>query len=156
MKKKSTPKKKVVKAWASRFNVKVKYPIDDTDCHIWVGGKESRGYGQFYLGGKSIGAHVAAYMLHIGEIAKGLTIDHLCKNKSCVNPRHLEAVSMRENVLRSNNTAAINARKTHCKNGHEFSLENTYRFKNTHNGGSYRTCKTCWKSRERKLTYTLP
>lgn len=149
-------KKIKVKAWAPRFNIKVKYPLNNIGCHEWIGGREPRGYGRFWLNGKTISAHVAAYILYCGQVPKGMTIDHLCKNKSCVRPDHLEAVSMRENVLRSDNLAALNARKTHCKNGHPFTKENTYIFKG--NCGHFRQCKKCWRQIHKRqyITYQLP
>ncbi|MGO3650436.1 HNH endonuclease signature motif containing protein [Agrococcus casei] len=82
-------------------------------------------------------AHRFAYADSRGAIPEGLEIDHLCRNRSCVNPKHLEAVSKRENLARGYAVPAINARKTHCKRGHEFTAENTYRW------GSSRICRAC-------------
>lgn len=106
-----------------RFFSKIR--IHENGCHLWVGVTDRAGYGQFKLNYRQEKAHRVAYFLHHGQIDKTLTIDHLCAYKSCVNPNHLRLVSIRENVLASNNAAAINAKKTHCKRGHEFTPENT-------------------------------
>lgn len=98
---------------------------ESSGCWEWAGNKLRLGYGHFKLNGKNRKAHRVSYELLKGPIPLGLTIDHLCRNTSCVNPDHLEPVTQRVNVLRSNNQAARNARKTHCKHGHEFTAENT-------------------------------
>jgi len=79
----------------------------------------------------------------VGPIPDGLTIDHLCRNRACVKPAHLEAVSQRVNTLRSPiAVAAINARKTHCKRGHAFDDLNT-RVSIGPNGQRRRDCRAC-------------
>jgi hypothetical protein len=104
--------------------------VEKTDlCWIWRGQRNHYGYGAFSFGGtrRKVGAHRFAYELLVGPIPEGLTIDHLCRNRACVNPDHLEPVSMYENLMRSPIAPqAVNARKTHCKHGHEFTPENTY------------------------------
>jgi hypothetical protein len=71
-------------------------------------------------------AHRLAYQLLVGPIPEGLVIDHLCRNPPCQNPAHMECVTHRENTLRGASPHAMNARKTHCKRGHEFTFQNTY------------------------------
>lgn len=71
-------------------------------------------------------AHRYAYELLVGPIPEGLHIDHLCRVRLCVNPAHLEAVTCHENNRRSTSPTAVNAKKTHCPRGHEYTEENTY------------------------------
>lgn len=87
-------------------------------------------------------AHLAAYTILVGPVPSHLELDHLCRNRRCMNPRHLEPVTPRVNTLRSNAPTAANARKTHCKHGHEFTPENTYDF-TTKYGTPGRACVTC-------------
>ena len=92
-------------------------------CWVWVGSVDPAGYGKVYIGERATMryAHRVSYELFVGEIPPGLTVDHLCRNRSCVNPEHLEVVTLRENVLRGEGAGAINARKTHCKCGEPLS-----------------------------------
>lgn len=91
-------------------------------------------------------AHRLLYMAHVGEIPKGLELDHLCRVRSCVNPKHLEAVTHKENMRRSIVGALTKARQdglTHCKNGHAFNAANTRRDRY-----GYRSCLPCRKAIE--------
>ena len=120
--------------------------VNKTDtCWLWKASKNGYGYGKFWHNGKHQGAHRVAYEFIIGEIPKGLHIDHLCRVRHCVNPSHLEPVTQRENNLRGEGLAAICANKTHCKNGHPFSGDNLY----IRLGGG-RDCKICKGIRIRK------
>lgn len=84
------------------------------------------GYGFFNVTKrKQVGAHRVSYELHIGPIPEGLEPDHLCRNRGCVCPWHLEAVTHRENCIRGMSPNAINARKTHCKRGHLYNAAST-------------------------------
>lgn len=102
----------------------------------------SKGYGQFQLDGRNLQAHIWSYEFLIGPVPDGLTLDHLCRVRACVNPWHLDPVPHRVNILRGIGPAAINARRTQCVNGHPFTSENTYL---TPNGR--RQCRTCIKRR---------
>lgn len=75
--------------------------VEKTDtCWNWTGGKNSNGYGQFYAMSLRFSAHRFAYEICVGPIPPGLTIDHLCRNHGCVNPAHIEPVTIKENVRR--------------------------------------------------------
>lgn len=114
------------------------------DCLEWQGSKYQNGYGK--IGRVGIMAHRIAYELIKGEIPTDMCLDHLCKNRLCVNPDHLEIVSLVENVMRGNSQHAKNARKTHCKHGHEFTTENTY----IHPTRGSRLCRECRKVNHKK------
>lgn len=83
-------------------------------------------------------------MVH-GPIGAGMVIDHLCRNRACVNPGHLEVVTVRVNTLRGHTIQATNANKTHCKRGHPFDEANTRWIKHTRKSGVFleRRCRTC-------------
>lgn len=114
-------------------------------CWTWRGAKNSKNYGQFFTRDtKTTGAHRVSYTLFKGDLTKGLTIDHLCRNTLCVNPEHLEEVTQAENNRRIGPRAPggiskLNLTKTHCLKGHEFNPENVY-IRKDRNG---RECKPC-------------
>lgn len=99
---------------------------------------QSNGYAR--LKGKY--AHRLSYEAFVSKIPKGLTIDHLCKNKICVNPDHMEPVTASENVKRSNAASAVNARKTHCMRGHPFEGHNLFMSQGK------RQCRICDNKRQ--------
>lgn len=112
-------------------------------CWIWQGPVHHTGYGGF---GRSRFAHRYSYETFIGPIPDGLQLDHLCRNRACVRPDHLEPVTMRDNLLRGQGPSALHSRKTHCPKGHAYDLLNT-RFE-----GSSRHCRECEKERGRART----
>jgi hypothetical protein len=115
-----------------------------TNCWEWDMYVAPNGYGKIRIGNRMIYAHRAAFELFVRPLEAGEYIDHLCRNRKCVNPKHMEAVPHRINTLRGIGPAAVNHRKTHCINGHEFTEENTYRL----NGK--RHCRTCHREYERE------
>lgn len=94
-------------------------PEPTSGCWIWVGCRGRGGYGLAALNGRSISAHRLAYGMLRGPIPTGLTLDHLCRVRACVNPAHLEPVSLRANILRGEGFAAQFARRTQCHRGHD-------------------------------------
>ncbi len=126
-------------------------PVPESGCFIWLHACNPNGYGHFCItvGGKKkwVDAHRASYIMHKGPIPKGMTVDHLCKVKSCVNPDHLECVTYKENNKRSNSRSAKNIRKTHCPKGHPLSGDNLYSYKGKRN------CRTCRRSQSHNYNH---
>lgn len=121
-------------------------------CWLWDGAwNPETGYGHWSVRGGSKfithSAHRWAYVLTRGPLAEGMVPDHLCRNRLCVRPDHLEAVTQRENTLRSPIApAAVNARKTECVNGHKLEGDNVYR---PPKNPGHRHCRKCARERRR-------
>lgn len=129
-----------------------KFLVDD-GCWEWTASKNPAGYGQISTGRGQppAKAHRVLYELLVGPIPEGLTIDHLCRNRGCVNPSHLEPVTRGENVRRGIGGQMARERKaaqTHCHREHEFTPENTY-LQHLSSGSVARKCRACHAMRER-------
>lgn len=125
-------KEKLNDGFESKFHIQ--YKKEKNGCWVWQAGKTDTGYGMFWTGKRTIGAHRISYVLHKGLIPKGMCIDHLCKNRACVNPDHMEVVTRGENARRGDHAES---KKTHCAKGHPYDEKNTYWYRN------HRICRTC-------------
>jgi hypothetical protein len=111
------------------------------ECLVWTGARNSKGYGQTSISRRRVFTHRVMFEVEKGPIPEGFQIDHLCRNPSCCDPSHLEAVTPRENTIRGN--AGLHRKieteaMTHCKRGHQYSEENTYVSKH-----GKRQCRIC-------------
>lgn len=119
------------------------------DCWTWLGKPANTGYGQIgfgYPNRKVRNSHRVVYELLVGGIPEGKQLDHLCRNRLCVNPEHLEPVTQKENLLRGDTIPAKNKAKTHCVRGHEFTPANT----GDYGGRGGRQCKRCVYIRQKQ------
>lgn len=115
------------------------------DCWVWTS-EQSRGYGRIRISGRNVLAHRWSYEAMIGPIPDGLQIDHLCRNRLCVNPYHLEPVTAKVNIQRREEARVAAGIPTHCARGHEFTPSNTI-VKSGNNGK--RACRRCQRDWQR-------
>lgn len=114
------------------------YVIKTDSCWPWMGTISTQGYGVYHQQRHPYRAHRVAYELTNGPIPAGKVTDHLCRNRGCVNPAHIELVTNKENVLRGVSLSALNRLKTHCKRGHPLSGPNL-----RIDGAGGRICRKC-------------
>lgn len=123
------------------------------DCWIWVGSLTDFGHGQTWDPDAElvVRAHRYAYLKLVGPVPDGLVLDHaVCNTPCCCRPDHLVVTTDRENVLRGSAPTAVNARKTHCVNGHEFTPENISWQKGKRPRRACRECKNAQKRERRR------
>ena len=108
--------------------------IPPDDCWYWVGPEQNAGYGCAAFQGVRYLAHRVSWALHNGPIPEGMSMDHLCRNRKCVNPSHLEAVAQRINVQRG----VLGQPHEFCKRGHDLAVHGVMR-----RDGRGRYCHTC-------------
>jgi hypothetical protein len=131
-----------------RFFNKVSLPESEAECWEWVGGVTAGGYGQFRMGEHTCYTHRLAYQLLMRvRLETDQVLDHLCRNRRCCNPLHLEVVDNVTNILRGESPYARKKRQTHCINGHVFDERNTY----VHPVTGERKCKACRTETMRRM-----
>lgn len=123
------------------------YRPDLGPCWLWSGAMMENGYGTIRYNGRNMLTHRVAYELLVAPIPPGLTVDHLCRVRHCVNHAHLEPVTQQVNILRGTGFSARNAPKTHCPKGHPYDTENTYWWRDG------RQCRTCRQARDRQRNH---
>ncbi|SRR5258708_3603929 len=137
--------RKLLARFFSKIKIDPNVSFKDVPCWLWTAWLDRDGYANF-RGPNSIRAARTSYEMFVGIIPDGFQPDHLCRVRACVNPVHLEAVTPQVNTLRGEGPAAKNAVKTHCKQGHEFTPENTFSTPSLPNS---RRCRECYRARDR-------
>ena len=124
------------------------FVLKTEDCWMWLG-TVREGYGRFWVDGHHVAAHAFAFVISGGTIPEGYEPDHLCRNKLCVRPDHLEPVDHPTNVLRGESPPARNARKERCDAGHLLEGYNLILWPSAEHP-KMRTCRTCHNARQKE------
>ena len=122
-------------------------PLDD-ECWLWTNCNNNYGYGHAVWKRRHVGAHRLSYVAFIGAIPSGLDLDHLCRNRGCCNPKHVEPVTRRVNLLRGETIPAMHAAKTECPYGHSLANARVYK--------GQRHCRECMTTKPKPITILLP
>jgi hypothetical protein len=126
------------RSWGERLSTRIE--LDANGCWVWQGPKDQKGYGRTFVGSRTDGTrksektHRMAYIFWVGPIPEGLTVDHLCENKPCCNPDHLELVTSAENTRRASE------RRETCRRGHS-RKEHAYLYEGA--GRRFWVCRVC-------------
>lgn len=140
MEKRNYKKKSLIERFMSLITID-----EDFGCWVWQGCLDGTGNGRFApTHGKTVRADKWVYEYYREKLPKGFCTAHICNNRRCCNPEHLEIITLRESKIRSTGIIGINARKTHCKHGHLLSKDNLLSTART------RICKTCYEERLKK------
>jgi hypothetical protein len=139
------PIPKLTEEQRQRFWSRVEVPNQPSCCWEWTGALTDRGYAEVSLDGLVFKSHRVAYSDLIESVPTDKMIDHLCRNRKCVNPDHLQIASDKMNVRTGFSPSGVHARKTHCPQGHPYDNVNTYWW-----NGTNRQCKTCKREHDKR------
>lgn len=135
----------------ARFWARVAGRENPDGCWIWTGSHNPHGYGHVKRDGRNVTVHRYVYTMLVGPTPEGTQLDHLCRVRDCVNPRHLEPVTSRQNTLRSPIAIpALNAQKEACPQGHPYSEENLVLYTHPIEGRTRRRCRQCGNDKRRQ------
>lgn len=130
-----------------RERLEVRRAVDGNGCWNWMGHRDPDGYGRISIKRQARLVHRVSYEFYVGPIPAGLQLDHLCRNRACFNPEHLEPVT---SLVNSRRSPISHAGKTHCPQGHPYDEVNTYVFRDRKSGKDARRCRQCKRDAYRR------